>query len=289
MKLSTWLSGLVFAALPLVGGSIQAADTRCGNGTCSESICSSTAVIECSDWNDRNNDGWAVSGNSPLLGSILAGKGYNGSAGWESKINIGSDATVWFDKGISSTSGPLHERHMVMFSPGYQFMMVCGLQKQFYFNRSGGRVMVGVTKASDMGGAYAGQPNTVGIFGFDYYGHYVELPKQAGDQPTLIQTGRWYSLETMVDPSTKTVKMWVDGKLQMTRSGDSRFGDGSAVTSVQDTSWFGGDPNVCSKNTQVQYVYHDNHVISRSYIGPPGGSSTPEPAPTAPPAPVLLP
>jgi hypothetical protein len=291
MTVSKRLPGLVLTVLSLLGHPALAADTSCGGQSCEESVCSASDTVLCSDWNDGGTDGWAVSANSPQRGSIQAGKGYNGTRGWESRIDVGYDQTVWFDRSISCGSGPCHSRMMVRFSPAYQFMMVCGLQKQFYFNKPD-RIMVGVTKAKDMGGTYAGQPNTVGVFGFDYYGHQVELPNESGDVPTLIQPDRWYSLETMVDPSTKTVKMWIDGRLQMTRTGSSYFGSTGGVTSVQDTSWFGGDPTVCSKNTQTQYVYHDNHVIRRSYIGPvgsSGGGTPPPPSPVAPPAPTLLP
>jgi hypothetical protein len=293
MTVSKRLPGLVLTVLSLLGHPALAADTSCGGQSCEESVCSSSDVLLCSDWNNGSYDGWSFSANRYSnggdAGDVVASKGMNGTRAVEFKIKPAYDQTIWFGTGIPATSGPLHERMMVKFSPGYQFMMVCGLQKQFYFERSN-RIMVGVTKASDMGGSYAGQPNTVGVFGFDYYGHYVELPKQSGDSPTLIYPDRWYSVETMVDPSTKTVKQWIDGKLQMTRSGDSRFGDSTAVSSVQDTSWNGGDPSVCSKNTQTQYVWHDNHVIRRSYIGPIGsGGGTPPPSPTAPPAPTLLP
>src|SRR4030095_5011814 len=171
MTMSKLPAGLLMTMIAFASNPALAADTNCGGAACEESICSSASVIECSDWNNGSYDGGAVSANAytsgESKGGVVAGKGMNGTKGWEHKINVADADTVWFDKAVVTTNAPLYERMYVKFSPGYQFMMICGLQKMFYFNKTN-RIMVGVTKASDMGGSYASQPNTVGLLGFDY-------------------------------------------------------------------------------------------------------------------------
>lgn len=294
-----WLLGSSFTVLLFASSPAIAADVRCGSRTCEESICSSPSVIECSDWNDGSYDGWAVSGNrysaGDEKGDVVANVGMGGSNGWEHKILAGEPGTIWFDKGLDLGTGPIHVRMYIKFSPGYEHEMNCGLQKMFYLNASRSdslahRIMAGVTKASDLEGTYSGLDHSIGVFGFDYYGHVVVLPDQPGDKPVLIHPDRWYSVELMaqyIAPGKNTVKMWIDGQLQMERNDYGGWTDGTPFNQVQDTSWFGG-ANECAQNSSTQYVYKDNHVVSRSYIGPIGESGG-EPLPASPPpAPQLL-
>ena len=86
---------------------------------------------------------------------------------------------------------------------------------------------------------------------------------------------RWYAVEVMThytSANRNVTKLWVDGTLQMVRENfnDTAF-NGTAFNGVKDTSWFGGIDS-CAQNTQTQYVYRDNHVVSRSYIGPISGT-----------------
>jgi len=140
------------------------------------------------------------------------------------------------------------------------------------------RIMLGVTAASDMGGSYSTLPDSVGVFGFDYRGHIVRIPdpNNPNDNPTLIYPNKWYAVEFMVQyqsASVNTVKIWVDGVLQMTRENyNDPYYDGSPFSDVQDTSWFGGSGS-CVQNPETQYVWRDNTVISTSYIGPIPGFS----------------
>src|SRR5262245_1668103 len=160
MTISTRLAGLASLMLVCASNPMKAADTTCGSRQCEEAICSSADVVKCSDWNDLGFDGWSpfphLYRDGGAYGDVVAGKGLNGTAAWEHKIQPYFDETMFEDTGISVGTGPLYARFYAKFSPGYQFMMICGLQKQFYFMQSGGgRIMVGVTKAMDMGGTYA--------------------------------------------------------------------------------------------------------------------------------------
>ena len=135
------------------------------------------------------------------------------------------------------------------------------------------RVMLGTTSANKFG-QFSSEPDTVGLYAFDWLGHIVRLPNQSGDNPVPIYPETWYAVEFMThyDGSNVTVKLWIDGVLQMTRteaaSGDPQWENGNWDL-IQDTAWFGG-ANSCNLLTEEQFVYRDNAVVSKSYIGPIG-------------------
>lgn len=279
------ITGLIAAAGAFYLSDVRAADTDCGGQACEETVvCSSSSVVKCSDWNNRSTDAWSV---SPYGGgSIKPGVGYRGTAGWEDTISEGNHGTVYFDTPVSGVGhGPFHARFYIKFSPGYLFIPTCGLQKMFYLEAQANtfwRIMLGIAPANWMGGSYQSLPQTVGIFGFDYIGHTVRLPNQPGDNPVLIHPDRWYAVEIMAHWTSRTqnvVKIWVDGQLQMTRSNhdDGVWTTAHTFNRVQDSSHYGGNHPDCLP-VQTQYVYKDNHVLSKSYIGIIGTADNTPPA-----------
>ena len=270
-------AGTVLSVLVLKRNA-TAREITCGGAPCEEAVvCGLPSTVACADWNNASTDGWAI---SPWGGgSIKPGVGHGGTAGWEALIRQGEHGTIYFDRAIRDVAhGPLHARFYVKFSPGYIFIPTCGLQKMFYLDSHGGgtywRIMLGVAPANWMGGSFAGLPQTVGVFGFDYVGHIMRLPDQPGDNPVLIHPNRWYSVEIMAHWTSRTqnvVKIWIDGRLQMTRDNfdDGHWTAAHVFSTAQDSSHYGGDGPACAP-VQTQYVYKDNHIISTKYIGPIG-------------------
>jgi hypothetical protein len=263
-----------------------AADTTCAGLACEEAVlCASSFVIKCSDWNSGTLDGWSKNASEGLKPNI----GFRGTPAWQATINKGDHSTLFFDTPVSGVGyGPLHARFYVKFSPGYLFMQSCGLQKMFYLDASitpYWRIMLGIAPAYNMKGSYATLPQTVGVFGFDYIGHYIRYPDQPGDKAVLIYPDKWYAVEIMAHWTSRTqnvVKIWVNGQLQMTRSNhdDDVWTPAHTFTDVQDASYYGGNDPACVP-WQTQYVYKDNHILSKSYIGPGvlGSDQTPPTAP----------
>jgi hypothetical protein len=251
-----------------------------------EAICSSSNVVVCADWNDGRKDGWALC-LQPT--GLKADVGVNGSVGMEHKIIAGEHGTLYYDKRFNSTAGPVHARHYVKFSNGYQFMYGGGYQKMLYLSRQDNGVsewrgvMLGVGPAHQLlDGAYKDLPRTVGVFGFDYVGHHIRVANKPGDNPVLIYGDRWYCVEMMVDwrgQGDNTIKVWVDGVLQMERNdyteaytGDSSWHPGELINHVKGDAHYGGQGKIYEP-PQDQYVWKDNYVVSRSYIGPIPGVS----------------
>ena len=269
--LSVLLVGLAATTAP-------GADLFCGNQPCEEAICSSSDVLLCSDWNDGDLDGWLY--NQSYGGGIEDGVGLNGTKGWRHQVTEGRGDTIFGDEGLSSFNlgyGPAYGRFYVKFSPGYLFMPKCGLQKMFYLRHFPPYwgIQIGVAPARKMVG-YSAYPDTVGVFAFDYPGHLTQYPERVGDNPVLVGSDQWYSVEFMLHWTSETVnvvRVWIDGELQMIREnvGASLWRVPTAQTpidQVADSSYYGGAvPEVCGP-FQTQQVYKDNYVVSRSYIGP---------------------
>ena len=271
-----------FLSVLLVGLAATTAtgsDTLCGTQPCEETICSSPDVLECSDWNDGDFDGWTYAIRDGVIrfnGRFEDGAGLNGTKGWVHPVTQGEHNTAYGGRVISGAGfGPLYARLYIKFSPGYRFLRWCGQQKMFYLRHDGGtfwRIMLGAAAAKRMGGIYGSDPDTVGVFAFDYIGHIERYPNQVGDNPVLLTGGRWYAVEIMAHWTSATVnvvKIWVDGQLQMTRE---NFDDGvwttaSGFNRVSDSSYYGGTGLACEP-LQDQIVYKDNYVVSKSYIGP---------------------
>ena len=274
---------IVFFCLFVSSKVVFGADNTCGNSSCEETaICSAAGVFVCSDWNDGSYDSWTTSSNLDSKGGrhgdIRSGVGINGTKGWAHEIYPGEATTVFYgNTAIQGYTGPLYTRLYVRFSDNYIHGMGCGLQKQFYhkwLNDDGSttRIMLGSTKARDIP-KFSSEPSSVGLIGFDWVGHIVEGPDQSGDVAVAIQRNQWYSVEFMTDynsaAGTVTVKVWIDGQLQMERIAAAADASWKAGywTGVQDTSWMGGGDD-CNKAPEQQQVFKDNVVISRNYIGP---------------------
>ena len=240
-------------------------------------ICSEPEIIECSNWDDGQFDGWVLSPGGE--GNIFSGAGLRGSSGWLITINRGSHGTLFFDKKLERgqiAHGPLHVRFYVKFSRDYLHIPACGLQKMMYLESTNTpqywRVMLGIQPARFLGEGFAALPETVGVFGFDYIGHRIELPNRPGDNPILIYPERWYCVEISAHWTSReknSVSVWVDGILQMSRRDhdDGVWTPGHLFSAVQDSSHYGGNSPECLP-VQTQFVFKDQHIISTSYIGP---------------------
>lgn len=275
---------IVFLCLFGSSKALFGSDNSCGGSSCEESeICSAAGVFVCSDWNDGSYDSWATSSNLDSKGGkhgdIRSGVGINGTKGWAHEIYPGEATTVFYDIGgsIKGYKGPLYSRFYIRFSDNFVHGMACGLEKQFYqswLNDDGSktRIMLGSTKARNIP-KFSSEPSSVGLMAFDWLGHDIEMPDQSGDVAVAIQRNQWYSVEFMTDynsaAGTVTVKLWVDGQLQMQRTVAAATASwkSGAWTHVQDTSWMGGLDS-CNKAPEQQQVFKDNVVISRNYIGP---------------------
>lgn len=285
---------IAFFCLFGVSGALFGADNSCGGSSCEESeTCAATGVFLCSDWNDGSYDGWATSSNLDSKGGkhgdIRSAVGINGTKGWAHEIYPAKAETVFYGNSvINGYKGPLYTRLYIRFSDNYVHGMVCGLQKQFYhkwLNSDGSetRIMLGSARASEISRntsdkRFSGEPDSVGIMTFDWLGHHIEWPDQPGI--VLMQPGQWYSVEFMSEyrsnDGTMTVKVWVNGQLQIQRTVAAATASwkSGAWSGVQETSWMGGEDS-CNKITEQQQVFKDNVVISRNYIGPIGGFLAP--------------
>ena len=223
---------IVFFCLFGVSGALFGSDNSCGGSSCEESeICAAAGVFLCSDWNNGSYDNWSTSSNLDSSGGkhgdIRPGVGINGSKGWAHEIYPGKAETAFYDTNvIAGYKGPLYTRFYIRFSDNFVHRMGCGLEKQFYhkwLNSDGSkaRIMLGSTKAKDIP-KFSSKPSSVGLMAFDWLGHDIEKPDRSGDVPVPIERGRWYSVEFMTEyrsnDGTVTVKLWVDGQLQMQRT-----------------------------------------------------------------------
>ena len=283
---------LLSLSLSLSSAVLFATDIICGDSSCEETqICARNDVFICSDWNDGKYDGWAISTNKDSSGGnrgdIYDGVGLNGSKGWAQKIKPGYAETIFMDNqqnGINGYKGPLYSRFYVRFSENFQHRMGCGLQKQYYQmwlndDSTKTRVMLGTDRVNIIS-KFSNLSSSVGVFAFDWLGHLVEIPDKASDNPVAIYPNRWYSVEFMTsynsNDETVTVKVWVNGQLQMERTATSEHASwrSGKWSYIHDTSWMGGADD-CNKAPEEQIVYKDNAVTSKSYIGPIVGPEPP--------------
>lgn len=116
--------------------------------------------------------------------------------------------------------------------------------------------------------------DAVGVYGFDYPGHTVQLPNQPGDVPVLIHNDEWHSVEVELQytsSSSNRVKLYVDGILSITRINNTLWtGGGSPIAfdRLRSDGWFGGGLAACGDFNHIQNFERDNLVVSKAYIGP---------------------
>jgi len=108
--------------------------------------------------------------------------------------------------------------------------------------------------------------------------------------------GTWYTVEMrfkLSDPGVAngTVELWINGTKIYSASDltlcQNRSGEGScaAVSQLFLSSWLNPFSDVGVGGCCTGYTLVDNFIISKAYIGPPGGGTPPSPPPTPPSSP----
>jgi len=100
-----------------------------------------------------------------------------------------------------------------------------------------------------------------------------------GSHAPRIQKNRWYTLEyhiKLAQDSTGILELWVDGNRAYRFNGPTCPGWSCPdVGFIQILGWMN------QADSQTGYAEYDNVVMSRRYIGPPGGTAPPDTMPPA--------
>jgi hypothetical protein len=238
-------------------------------------------------FNQSTNRVWRVSksqGFTDINTGINTGTGGGTLAGWLSSGILGTGAREWYT------------RMQVYFSSNhtwpadYDFKMFFALPRTFVDPPSAA-YEAGMYFHQDFWCSGSGNVNDVPVI--RYSSNFRQFPYQNeycpplapgvapnGTQAPRFQKNRWYTLEyhvKLASDNSCVLELWVDGVKAYSANRVTCHNGCPDMGYIMILGWMN------SADPQSGYYEVDNVVMSRSYIGPPSGSSSGDTTPPAPP------
>ena len=234
-------------------------------------------------FDDGNADGWndmstatkfctpATSDPATTCAGISSADSY--SAPYSLKLTVEANAN---DSGYPSFTFPAqsvsswtHVRFYQKFEQGYVF----GSQvKGYYLGSSSGNHVAKfqIRRYTTIPGYYTDSHWHYGFHTYSGGEQFISANNVGQEVYPDEQVGEWHCFEFAVQPSTRSLKLWIDGDLKMDLTNSDLVEDYSP-SSLLISMYYGYDADG-SRSPKTQSEYIDNIVISNSYIGPTGSS-----------------
>ena len=229
------------------------------------------------DWNDGDAHGWSDyrfnrTRHPARPMRISNDDAHSGHWAMKWQFDTGQYESGWCSHRFAST-GPddeVHLRAYVKFDDGWVFNS--GTHNLYLKKRGMSSIKVDIRKCYDIPGYHSDGHMHIGLQGYSPGEWFITEKSLKGKSTFNIDEhlGQWVCVEFSVQPSTKRIKLWINGDLKFDTIGP-RFDNNRGFDAVF-LSCYRWTPASRPMN-----AYYDDIVISTGYIGPRGGRGSQQP------------